>query len=841
MYKITWDKETGGVLLHSRIVDGTLGVSPRPVFFEELDLLKLDELGWKYPRCQEPLLWACNKQYFYQGEFVFEAKGANIYDPAQVIFTEAGEQLKGKRLKPVNVARMLKLNHDKLFLLESEAIEFIHETYEQYARARHTVQAAEANQLDFEALAQRAEKSTKKKMAIVKQDCDSFDIMPLEDAERDGKRVYQTTKVDRFLASYSGGKDSQVVLDLCTRAIPSTDFEVIYSDTGYELPPSLTLYDEIQKYYHAKYPDLKFSVARNHESVLNYWDKIGTPSDSHRWCCTIMKTAPLYKMLKVDDGKGGLRQAKVLTFDGVRAEESTRRSNYGRIGKGVKHETVINARPILNWSSCEIFLYLFEHKLPINQAYRMGMTRVGCVVCPFGSEWNEMVATNGFSHVCKPFLERIEKNAKKSGVKDVKDYVGQGGWKRRSSGDNISHTSFIEFKSSVPTFKAIINHPTIPINTFLYTIGAYSEHDSKGVVKGELKYRDTIIEYSITKKKDSYVFLIENISDIVLVGLIKRVLIKATYCINCEACEVECPTGALSVYPNVVINNTKCIHCHRCLEFKDKGCVVANSVYMTNGNITKQGQIDRYKNFGLKEEWLDEFLILRDNYWSSNHGLNENYQIPSLKNWLKDAEIIDSKNNITEIGNLLADIREDFPDVVWEITWINLVYNSFIVNWYANNVVKEIPFNARYLEGMISEQYPTYKEKTIHNAVYQVQRTLKESPIGFILGQLETLSNNNMVRHGHNELSIAAIAYSLYRYAQKKGTFSLKVSDLYEETAENGVFKEFAISKSALEKSLRTLNSMSNRIVVAELNMGLDSITLRQDITPIDALRIATQ
>ena len=841
MYKITWNKETGGVLLHSRIVDGTLGVSPRPVFYEELDLLKLDDLGWMYPRCQEPLLWACNKQYFYQGEFVFEAKGANIYNPAQVVFTEVGEQLKGKRIKPVNVARMLKLNHDKLFLLESEAIEFIHETYEQYARARHTVQVAEANQLDFEALAQRAEKSTKKKMAIVKQDCDSFDIMPLEDAERDGKLVYQTTKVDRFLASFSGGKDSQVVLDLCTRAIPSTDFEVIYSDTGYELPPSLTLYDEVQEYYHAKYPDLKFSVARNHENVLNYWDKIGTPSDSHRWCCTIMKTAPLYKMLKVDDDKGGLRQAKVLTFDGVRAEESTRRSNYGRIGKGVKHETVINARPILNWSSCEIFLYLFEHKLPINQAYRMGMTRVGCVVCPFGSEWNEMIATNGFSHVCKPFLERIENNAKKSGVKDVKDYVGQGGWKRRSSGDNIFHSSFIEFKSSVPIFKAIINHPTIPINTFLYTIGSYSEQNKKSLIKGELKYKGSIIEYSITKKKDSYVFLIENISDIVLVGLIKRVLIKATYCINCEACEVECPTGALSVYPNVVINNTKCIHCHRCLEFKDKGCVVANSVYMTNGNITKQGQIDRYKNFGLKEEWMDEFLILRDNYWGSNHGLNENYQIPSLKNWLKDAEIIDSKNNITEIGNLLADIREDFPDVVWEITWINLVYNSFIVNWYANNVVKEIPFNAHYLEDMISEQYPTYKEKTIHNEVYQIQRTIKESPIGFILGQLETLSNNNMVRHGHNELSTAAIVYSLYRYAQKKGTFSLKVSDLYEETAENGVFKEFAISKSAFEKSLRTLNSMSNRIIVAELNMGLDSITLRQDITPIDALRIATQ
>lgn len=43
MYKITWDKETGGVKLHSRIVEGTLGTSPRPVFWEELDLLKLNK------------------------------------------------------------------------------------------------------------------------------------------------------------------------------------------------------------------------------------------------------------------------------------------------------------------------------------------------------------------------------------------------------------------------------------------------------------------------------------------------------------------------------------------------------------------------------------------------------------------------------------------------------------------------------------------------------------------------------------------------------------------------------------------------------------------------------
>jgi 3'-phosphoadenosine 5'-phosphosulfate sulfotransferase (PAPS reductase)/FAD synthetase len=61
-----------------------------------------------------------------------------------------------------------------------------------------------------------------------------------------------------------------------------------------------------------------------------------------------MKTAPLYKKLKID---GTNKQARVLTFDGVRAEESTRRSGYERIGKGVKHDTVINASPILNWNT----------------------------------------------------------------------------------------------------------------------------------------------------------------------------------------------------------------------------------------------------------------------------------------------------------------------------------------------------------------------------------------------------------------------------------------------------------------------------------------------------------
>ena len=111
MFKLTWDKENNGVLLTMRSTDETLNVSPRPVFFEELDLLELDK-QWKYPKSKEPLLWACNRQYFYRGELVLEAKGGNIYDDPQLIFTDAGKNLK---LKPINLDELCKKTKPQCF------------------------------------------------------------------------------------------------------------------------------------------------------------------------------------------------------------------------------------------------------------------------------------------------------------------------------------------------------------------------------------------------------------------------------------------------------------------------------------------------------------------------------------------------------------------------------------------------------------------------------------------------------------------------------------------------------------------------------------------------------
>lgn len=834
MYKIVWDIESGGIRLQNKKTEDCLSVSPRPVFYEELDLLGLNKLpngkSWKYPHSKNPLLWACNKQYFYRGKLVFEAKGANIYDKPNILLQSNAESLK---LIPVNVDLMLEHCKDEMFLIESEAIEFIRDTYQMYSSIKLTRKAAIANQMDFEKLAAQVEKNEKKKMAIVRQDCNSFDIMPLDAATASGKKIFKTTsKIDVFLASFSGGKDSQVVLDLCTRALPPSAFEVIYSDTGYELPPSLILYKEIQEHYKKKFPELKFQIAKNHASVIEYWDKIGTPSDTHRWCCSVMKTAPLYRLLKIKENK----QARVLTFDGIRAEESTSRSTYNRIGKGVKHDTVINASPILAWNTTEIFLYLFKHDLPVNPAYRQGMTRVGCLICPFSSEWNDMISNCKYKKALKPFLSRIEEKVTKSGIPDVDVYIKNGNWKRRAGGRGLNFPSSLQVLQTSPDLVIKLKNPQQDILTWLKAVAPFQVQKISEVdYKGELKYKNSIYTFSIKNENDISIITLEaSFKEPVLQGLFKRAISKATFCIKCEACEVECPTGALTILPSPHIEQTKCISCHKCLTFHEKGCIVAHSVAETESNANKMKLIS-YNNFGLREEWLDLFMADPNFFFQDeSNGLNKKEQEPNFAKWITQAGIIKSyspkERSLTPLGELLVEIYRNDPSFVWEIIWINLTYNSPIARWFKENIDWNREFSQADLVELVKNDYPDNSTKTVGNVVYALFDTFRKSPIGEwgILKEIQRLTYRKNPCSG---ISRDSIAYSLYKLAEETGTRTFRVSDFYSNNTKSGIYNEFGISKQEFEMALRSLNSDKNRLVIAELQMGLDHISLREDIT----------
>ncbi|MCQ2340466.1 MAG: DUF4007 family protein [Paludibacteraceae bacterium] len=843
MFKIVWDKEYNGVRLTMSSAGEALNIAPRPVFSEELDFLGMSKYGWRYPRTEAPLLWACERRYFYKGEVVMEVKGGNLLDKFMVSVVDEAKNL---HIEPVDIERLRKKNEDTLFILEHEAMNFINDTYRRY---KGLAEATKKNpDADFQVLAALQTKKTKEEHVVIKESCDSFDIMPLSLAEMEGKVPILTSKIEMFISSYSGGKDSQVVLDLVTRVIPPEDFKVFYSDTGYELPSSLELYEEVEKFYKKNYPSLEFYTTKNHQEVLYYWDEMDSPSRVHRWCCAVMKTAPLYRKLKELHGTG--KQPFVMAFEGVRAEESDKRAQYSKIGKDVKHNNVLNVRPIFEWNQTEVWLYILLHGLPYNDAYRRGLNRVGCVLCPMSSEFGDCLDYRLYPEAAQPFVDKLREMTVKAGIRNVDEYLKERKWKVRAGGDRHITSSQVEFLSSTPDFKAKVTHPKENILEWMKVLGKYSYVRIGNVIQGDVRYEHEIFQITLNfdTESDSFTIEVKNTLDKSLfVSHLKRVLQKVTHCAHCEVCEVECPTGALSVVPRVSINDAKCIKCHKCLDFIDNGCETANSIRTTQGNKKLRNMnkttINKYNTFGLRGAWVKTFMENHDVYYENQgFGINVKKQLPIFLNWMRDAGVINyGERTLSTVGQLLVDAYRVNIIPVWEIMWINLCNNTDICSWYINTVDFTRSYTRDELDASFSDEFPEYVSTVRENSMKAFQNTFKESPLGeeIPIGIISKSGNKvSFSRMPYAEVSLVAVAYSMFKYAEKVGRKSLTVSEFYNEAQQDGIYRQFGLSKETLERKLRSIQEEQNHVLSVELNMGLDNIILREDLNSTDILKM---
>ena len=137
---------------------------------------------------------------------------------------------------------------------------------------------------------------------------------------------------------------------------------------------------------------------------------------------------------------------------------------------------------------------------------------------------------------------------------------------------------------------------------------------------------------------------------------------------------------------------------------------------------------------------------------------------------------------------------------------------------------------------MVTEEGTSAATKTIDNAVAALIQLFKNTPIGEDFKFFESFSSTMNVRGSYDMVNEKTIAYALYRFAEEQGTKTLRVSELYSADYKDSPVKIFGISKQAFMRSLHTLNSTSNRVLIAELNLGLDHITLRDDLDPLSAV-----
>lgn len=211
------------------------------------------------------------------------------------------------------------------------------------------------------------------------------------------KRIYNTfiehqENVDVFYVAFSGGKDSIVTLDLVQRALPHNSFKVLFGDTGMEFPDTYKTVEEVKKVCSEN--EIEFLTSKSQYEPGYTWSKFGPPATVHRWCCSVHKTSPQIIVLRNIIGKPNFTG---MAFIGVRASESLSRSEYDYVSLGEKHKGQYSCNPILEWNSAELYAYIYLRQLYLNEAYKKGNRRAGCLVCPRAAERNEYMA-----RICYP-------------------------------------------------------------------------------------------------------------------------------------------------------------------------------------------------------------------------------------------------------------------------------------------------------------------------------------------------------------------------------------------------------------------------------------------------------
>lgn len=424
-----------------------------------------------------------------------------------------------------------------------------------------------------------------------------------------------------FMVSFSGGKDSTVVSDVVRRALGRSDILHIFGDTTLEDEHT---YEYVRQFQEDN-PLIPFFNAKAEHDFHELVEEMGPPSRVMRWCCTIFKAGPINNLLQT------LGDQKVLTFYGIRRNESAQRSQYhktswnddpDRLGVVVKvdQDQELNAvtvgakigqqataSPIIDWSEFDVWLYMLLNEVAFNKSYRLGYSRVGCWLCPLNSEWSEMIGGIFFPEDSARWRSQLIDFARRIGKPDPEEYIDDRAWVKRFGGaGHPNRFSGLDVKPCGDMGNSVqidVSRPVdVELEEFLKPLGKINRDRSRPAL-GEIYLEgrpnqdwdalivqapehSTTIRYTVINPKRD----INQLSN-----YFKHQSAKFQTCIQCTACSAVCPHGAITIKPDqriYEIDQDVCTGCMECVtHFGSTGCLVAKSLSVFGSAKAPQGSL----------------------------------------------------------------------------------------------------------------------------------------------------------------------------------------------------------------------------------------------------------
>ena len=644
------------------------------------------------------------------------------------------------------------------------------------------------------------------------------------------KRIYNTfiehqENVDVFYVAFSGGKDSIVTLDLVQRALPHNSFKVLFGDTGMEFPDTYKTVEEVKKVCSEN--EIEFLTSKSQYEPGYTWSKFGPPATVHRWCCSVHKTSPQIIVLRNIIGKPNFTG---MAFIGVRASESLSRSEYDYVSLGEKHKGQYSCNPILEWNSAELYAYIYLRQLYLNEAYKKGNRRAGCLVCPRAAERNEYMA-----RICYP----AQFNALMDKVRDMyshnfrtedklEEFIRNGGWKARKNGRNLPLKIDYKEKSDAHFFQITVDSPKTDWREWIKTIGVIKNDSSPYIIafRGS-EYQFELVEtndclkvrYDIALAKKAPLFT----------KLLKNVFRKTACCIGCRECEADCHSGMIHMHDGKVTIAEGCVHCSQCHKV-DKGCLIYKSLELPRGGIKmgKTQSLNCFSHHAPKLDWMEQYFTFKNEFKEKNTLGSQMFSF--FKRFLKDADLLDD-NGFTRFAEIISDIGLD-ENLSWALMLANLAYNPQI-GWYVCNISFGETMSKEYVCSMLVDSGAD--EKWVNDVWSSLTRIL-DLPFSHVgLGEMVKEKNKAVAlyRTGWQVPDERVILYSLYQFSEKCGNFKqftlTRLLDTSIESEGISPTQIFGLNRDTMEKILNGLTFNYPDLIEARFTLGLDNITLKSD------------
>ena len=683
------------------------------------------------------------------------------------------------------------------------------------------------------------------------------------------KKIYNTyveyrDRVDIFYVAFSGGKDSVVALDLVQRALPHNKFKVLFGDTGMEFPDTYDCTERVEALCRER--GIEFMRSKSKLTNDATWRCFGPPAVTIRWCCSVHKTSPQIMLLQSQTGNHAFTG---MAFTGIRGDESVSRSEYDDVSYGGKHRGQYSCHPIIEWNSAELFSYIYQENLTLNESYKKGNSRAGCLVCPMSSGKHEYMKMQCYPEEMNTFISYIEKTSGKTGFsqEEFRQFVDDGLWKTRKTGRELSlgqDKHIVETENGKTYITVFELHNSW--KEWAKTIGELVEIEPG---RYSIDYQGKTYEIRTDRTPSGVVFSFPNCGtgkdDIKFVSLFRGVIVKSIYCVNCGVCAANCSTGCIDMTHGLSISD-KCIHCHQCHDIHEH-CLRYNSIRNRIGGERKMKGMDRYFSFGIRKKWMDTYFKYNGSslFWDTDgDGDVANKKKDAFLNFVKDAGLVQynkanggdkySRNEPSGIAKKLFPLGSD-SEASWAIMLCNLAYTSEI-GWFIKNVNPNEVYTPDQLRYMLEEVMEgDTKGLGKRNIVDAYKMLLIKTPLGSELGLgqcdydekisatgVETITLNSLCRASWSNPDPIVILYSLYKFAEACGDYyQFTLNRLLDhEIDSDGISPTqiFGLDRETMMKLLTGLSINHPEFINASFNLDLDNITLNSEKTSEDVLNL---